>query len=231
MVGAVYSVRTGPVKRFAHFTQDGGIFLSRCLFLAGRTEERRTARLRYTLDQMFCPTVRAWSPFASVDEVQILKPAFRAVSLHIVAQRRPSGRDGLLQDLRNGFRKSGGLFSCQGTGLPLGMNATAEQRLAHIDIAKTCNQLLIQQRGFDRCTPALEQVCQCRTGHGVRKRLHSQMRKQAVTVLFRRPNQIDHAKASGINQPCPRAAVRFKNQMLVCRRSRVCSRLANRESA
>lgn len=75
---------------------------------------------------MFCSTVRAWSPFASIDEMQVLKPAFRAVSLHIVAQGRSSGRDGLLQDLWNGFCKSGGLFSCQGTGLSFGMNAAAE---------------------------------------------------------------------------------------------------------
>lgn len=57
------------------------------------------------------------------------------------------------------------------------------------------------------------------------------MGQKAVTVLFRRPNQIDHAKAPGIDQPCSRTAVRFQNQMLVCRWSRVCSRPANRESA
>lgn len=180
---------------------------------------------------MFCSTVRAWSPFTSVDKMQVLKPAFRAVSLYIVAQGRSSGRDGLLQDLRNGLCKSGALFSRQGTGLPLGMNAAAKQRLAHIDIAKTCDQFLIQQRGFDRRTPSPQQVRQGRTGHGVRERLHSQMGQKAVTVLFRCPNQIDHAKAPGIDQPCPCATIRFKDQMLVCWRSRVCSRLANRESA
>lgn len=57
------------------------------------------------------------------------------------------------------------------------------------------------------------------------------MGQKAVTVFFSCPHKIDHAEAPGINQPCPRAAVRFKDQMLVCWRSRVCPRPANRESA
>lgn len=231
MVGALYSARTGPVKRFAHFTQDGGIFLRPCLFLTGRAEERGTARLGDAPDRAVGSTVRARSPFATVNEVQVLKPAFCAISLHIIPQGRPSGGNGLLQDLRNGLCERFTLFARQGTGRPFGMNTAAKKRLAHIDIAKARNQFLIQQRGFDRRTPAPEEFRQCRAGHGVGKRLHPQMREKTVLLFFGGAYKIDHAEAAGIDQPRPRTALRFKNQMFVSGRSRVRPGSADRESA
>ena len=91
------------------------------------------------------------------------------------------------------------------------MNAAAEQGFADIDIAKTRNQLLIQQSGFNRCTPAPKQLCQCLSCHGGRKGLHTQMREKAMILLLACANKIDAAKAPGIDKPCPRTAVRLQN--------------------
>lgn len=163
--------------------------------------------------------------------MQGLKPAFGTVSLHVVAQGRSSRGDGLFQNLRDGFRKGGAVFFRKGKSLSLGMNAAAEQRLTHIDISQTCNQLLVEERRFYRRTTVPEQICQCRPIHDVRKRLHAQMGQETVTVLLRSRNQINHPEAPGIDQPCPRTAFRLQNQMLVRRWSRIRPRPADRESA
>lgn len=87
---------------------------------------------------------------AVVDAESMLEVAQFAAGLAVVAQGRSAGFDGFGQHLADDRHKAGAAFGRQLARKLLGRDAGAEQDLADIDIAKAGDEVLIQQRRFDR---------------------------------------------------------------------------------
>src|SRR5690606_21252397 len=112
---------------------------------------------------------------AIVNAEMMLKIAKRAVGLRIVAQRGAAGGDRLLKRLadRRGepLRRRPRAGMGQRAGGPQRREAGAMQRFANINIAEAGDERLVEQRSFQRRSPACEKICEQRAVERLAERL------------------------------------------------------------
>src|SRR5580698_2614679 len=130
------------------FSQDAS------LALAYWTIEGRAPSLGDPLDNPATAFPHAGQPFTIVDLEDMLKVAQFPGGLSVIAQSRAASFDGFLKHgadrLRNGDcrPRRGTARIRQNARRPRRRQTRAEKRLAHVDVAQTCNALLVEQSGF-----------------------------------------------------------------------------------
>src|ERR1700722_14994138 len=122
------------------------------LALAFRAIKCRAPSLDHPGDDSATPLPLTWRPFAIVDLEDVLKITQFSIGLPMIAQGRAAGFDGLLEHGANRLGDSGcgaGRAAArvrQDARGPRRRQTGAEQSLAHIDVAKPRDPLLVEER-------------------------------------------------------------------------------------
>jgi len=131
------------------------------LALASRTKKRRAAGL-HDAANLGTASVGARFAFAVIDSEAMLEIPQFAVGLNIIAQRRPTGGNGVVENRANGHHQPLGTAPWNAGRLAPRRHAGPPKRLRHIDIAEASDDPLVEQRRLDRRRPPNQCFCQGR---------------------------------------------------------------------
>ena len=159
--------------------------------------------------------------FAAVDGEFLLEAAELAVGLLVVAQRGAAGADGIDEhrlDLRNQTLGRGrGLagLGCEARGAFPGIEAGAEERFAHVDVAEAGDDALVHQEGLE-----VDFLAACPPGEigrvqVVAQGLDAQAAKESVLFYFGSRDQRHVSETAGIVVRDDGAARHRENQVVV----------------
>ena len=153
----------------------------------------------------------------------MLKIAERAIRLRIIAQGRAARRDRFGQDIANGGGKQIGFgmrlsafegeFSCR----PFRRKPGAMQCFAHIDVAQSGDQALVQERGFQRRLLARKQRSEPFTIQFIAERLDSEPFDVAALGQGCARHEIHETEAPRVVIDDPRSALDMKHDMVMRR--------------
>ena len=103
----------------------------------------------------------------------------------------------------------------QRTGLASRRQSRTVQRFAHIDIAKSGDDALVEQRGFERCRFAGERRSQEIRVELIAKRLDADILEQLVRWRILFGKQVHHAEAPGIGVNDARAVIELEKDVIM----------------
>ena len=104
------------------------------------------------------PTFHTRQSCAAVDSVMVGKCARSTIGIDVVSQRRPAAGDGMFEDSASVSGKAFELSRVERIGRAGWMESRDEENLIDVDIAETCNYMLIEQCRFELTTGCRETV-------------------------------------------------------------------------
>ena len=103
-------------------------------------------------------TDEAWLSGAHVDAVLKLKEAPDAICIHIIGHGRAAELDGVLEHFHEGGAEAKQLCAGKTAGLAARTDAGAKEAFVGVDVADAVEQGLVQERGLDGGSAALEET-------------------------------------------------------------------------
>src|SRR5690606_11628303 len=176
--------------------------------LTDGAEEGRAAALHDALDPAATAFGAARLMLAAVDVEAMLEIALAALDIGEILQGRAARRDGVMQDVANLDRQPLQPRTADLARRRQGRDARPIQGLAHIDVAQTRHDALVQQADLDVLRLAREGLGQVRAREGVAQRLRPQFGEPGVALDRLSRDQPHEAEAPciGITQPRQHAA-------------------------
>ena len=152
---------------------------------------------------------------AVIDAPGLLEIAKFAGGLGIVAQAGAAGSDGLGQGFANGGDQGGALARGQAVGRAGGVDASAVQGFARVDIADARDQRLVEEGDFDGGGFGREGVGEIASGEAGFERFGAELGEEPMLILARGFDQVERAEAAGIDEADGASSAGCERKMLV----------------